>query len=86
LGGENHPAPRVINTDKDAAYPPATRATQIHAAALEENCCHRHVQSLYNILEQDHRAIPTPGARESQHFRSFSRSLAHEEPVMKRSI
>jgi len=28
----------------------------------------------------------TPGAPESQHFRSFSRSLAHEEPVMKRSI
>jgi transposase-like protein len=22
-GGENHPAPRVINTDKHAAYPPA---------------------------------------------------------------
>src|SRR4029077_18029746 len=23
LGGANHPHPRVINTDKDAAYPPA---------------------------------------------------------------
>jgi transposase-like protein len=23
LGGENHPAPRVINTDKHAGYPPA---------------------------------------------------------------
>ena len=23
LSGENHPAPRVINTDKHAAYPPA---------------------------------------------------------------
>ena len=23
LGGENHPEPRVINTDKQAAYPPA---------------------------------------------------------------
>jgi len=23
LGGENHPEPRVINTDKHAAYPPA---------------------------------------------------------------
>jgi transposase-like protein len=28
LGGPNHPAPRVINTDKHAGYPPATRATQ----------------------------------------------------------
>jgi len=28
LGGENHPAPRVINTDKHAAYPPATAGLQ----------------------------------------------------------
>ena len=28
LGGENHPAPRVINTDKHAAYPPAIAAAQ----------------------------------------------------------
>jgi transposase, IS6 family len=29
LGGENHPAPRVINTDKHAAYPPAKKAPAI---------------------------------------------------------
>jgi transposase-like protein len=28
LGGANHTHPRVINTDKDAAYPPAHRTTQ----------------------------------------------------------
>ena len=28
LGGENHPAPRVINTDKHAGYPPASRLTK----------------------------------------------------------
>jgi IS6 family transposase len=28
LGGENHPAPRVINTDKHAAYPPAIAGLQ----------------------------------------------------------
>ena len=28
LGGENHPAPRVINTDKHAGYPPAIAAAQ----------------------------------------------------------
>jgi len=28
LGGANHPAPRVINTDGHAAYPPAARAAQ----------------------------------------------------------
>jgi hypothetical protein len=69
LGGENHPAPRVINTDKDAAYPPAI--VQLKAeAALEENCCHRPVQYLNNVLEQAHRAIKRR-VRASQHFRSF---------------
>jgi len=39
LGQQNHPAPRVINTDKDAAYPPAI--VQLKAeGALEENCGH----------------------------------------------
>src|SRR5580692_8585350 len=28
LGGENHPAPRVINSDKHAAYPPAIAVLQ----------------------------------------------------------
>jgi hypothetical protein len=37
LGGENHPAPRVINTDKHAGYPPAI--VQLKAEdALKENC------------------------------------------------
>ena len=40
LDGKNHPAPRVINTDKDAAYPPAI--VQLKAkGALEESCRHR---------------------------------------------
>ena len=69
LGGENHPAPRVINTDKDAAYPPAIVQLKSEAA-LEENCCHRPVQYLNNVLEQDHRAIKRR-VRASQHFRSF---------------
>ena len=28
LGGENHPAPRVINTDKHAAYPPPSLSSK----------------------------------------------------------
>src|SRR6266481_3211372 len=69
LGGANHPHPRVINTDKDAAYPPAI--VQLKAEdALEENCRHRPVQYLNNVLEQDHRAIKRR-VRASQHFRSF---------------
>jgi hypothetical protein len=46
LGGANHPEPRVINTDKDAACPAAI--VQLKAeGALEENCGHRPVQYLW---------------------------------------
>jgi transposase-like protein len=69
LGRENHPAPRVINTDKHSGYPPAI--VQLKAeGALEENCRHRPVQYVNNVLEQDHRAIKRR-IRASQHFRSF---------------
>ena len=66
LGGENHPAPRVINT---AAYPPAIAELKTDGV-LDENAKHRPVQYLNNILEQDHRAIKRR-VRASQHFRSF---------------
>ena len=69
LGGENHPAPRVINTDKHAAYPPAIAGLQ-SAGDLADNCQRRPVQYLNNVLEQDHRAIKRR-VRASQHFRSF---------------
>jgi transposase, IS6 family len=68
LGGENHPAPRVINTDKHAAYPPAI--VELKADRVLEKCTHRPVQYLNNVLEQDHRAIKRR-VRASQHFRSF---------------
>jgi transposase-like protein len=45
-GGENHPAPRVINTDKYAAYPPAIAGLQA-AGDLANNCQHRPVQYLW---------------------------------------
>jgi len=69
LGGGNHPHPRVINTDKDAAYPPAIVQLKTEGT-LVENCRHRPVQYLNNVLEQDHRAIKRR-VRASQHFRSF---------------
>src|SRR5271155_5342164 len=69
LGRANHPTPRVINTDKHAAYPPAIVQLK-DAGVLEENCQHRPVQYLNNVLEQDHRAIKRR-VRASQHFRSF---------------
>src|SRR6201997_1144162 len=65
LGGENHPAPKVINTDEHAGYTPAI--VQLKAkVALEEHCRHRPVQYLNNVLEQDHRAIKGR-IRASQH-------------------
>src|ERR1700737_2305963 len=69
LGGENHPAPRVINSDEHAGYPRAIVQLK-SAGALVENCRHRPVQYLNNVLEQDHRAIKRR-VRASQHFRSF---------------
>jgi transposase-like protein len=69
LGGENHSAPRVINTDKHAAYPPVIVELKVNGV-LEENCTHRPVQYLNHVLEQDHRAIKRR-VRASQHFRSF---------------
>src|SRR5208337_796616 len=40
LSGATHPAPRVINTDKHAGYPPAIVQLKSEAA-LERNCRHR---------------------------------------------
>ena len=82
LSGENHPAPRVINTDQHAGYPPAIVRLKAEEA-LKENCRHRPVQYLNNVLEQDHRAIKRR-VNASQHFRSFCtarRTLAGYEAI-----
>src|SRR5271168_1473724 len=82
LGGENHPAPRVINTDKHAAYPPAI--VELKADCVLEKCTHRPVQYLNNVLEQDHRAIKRR-INASQHFRSFWcawRTIAGYEAIL----
>jgi IS6 family transposase len=50
LGGENHPAPRVINTDKHASYPSAIAELKA-SGVLDQNSKHRPVQYLNNILE-----------------------------------
>ena len=61
--------PRVINTDKYAAYPPAIVQLK-DEGVLEENCQHRPVQYLNNVLEQDHWAIKRR-INANEHFRSF---------------
>ena len=82
LGRQNHPAPRVINTDGHGAYPPAI----VHLKAdgvLDENCRHRVGRYLNNLVEQDHRAIKRR-VKASQHFRCFWaawRTLAGYEAI-----
>jgi len=56
LGQQNRPAPRVINTDGHAAYPPAIAQLKSEGT-LDSGCQHRPVPYLNNVLEQDHRAI-----------------------------
>ena len=75
LGRQHHPVPRVINTDGHSAYPPAIVRLKAEGA-LDEDCRHRPVPYLNNVLEQDHRAIKRR-INASQHFRSFWGSLAH---------
>jgi transposase-like protein len=69
LGRQNHPAPRVIHTDRHAAYPPAVAQLK-DEGALVKNCRHRVGRYLNNVVEQDHRAIKRR-MKASQHFRSF---------------
>src|SRR5271165_5746234 len=76
LSRANHPTPRVINTDKHGAYPPAIVQLK-DAGVLAENCQHRPVQYLNNVLKQDHRAIKATGPRESA-FPLLLGSFAHD--------
>lgn len=48
--------PRVINVDKNAAYPKAFHELQ-EAGRISENCELRQVKYLNNLIEQDHRFI-----------------------------
>jgi transposase-like protein len=72
----NHPAPRVINTNKHAGYPPAVVQLK-DEGVLEENCQHRPVQYLNNVLEQDHPGHQASDPRQST-FQVFLGRLAHD--------
>ncbi len=52
--------PRVINVDKNAAYPKAFRELKA-AGRMPENCELRQVKYLNNVIEQDHRFIKRLG-------------------------
>lgn len=61
--------PRVINTDKDKAYPKAIEDLT-ESGSLSESTKHRAITYLNNLIEQDHRYIKRRIVA-SQHFREF---------------
>lgn len=56
LNGGHTDVPRVINVDKNAAYPPALKELKA-AGSLPEETPLRQVKYLNNLIEQDHRFI-----------------------------
>ena len=56
LRGSHGTTPRVINVDKNAAYPPAIEALK-NSDSLPEQTEVRQVKYLNNLVEQDHRFI-----------------------------
>jgi IS6 family transposase len=56
LSSPHNQLPRVINLDKNPAYPPAIQEL-IHEKALPKETLIRQTKYLNNIVEQDHRFI-----------------------------
>ena len=56
LRARQNQKPRVINVDKNAAYPPAFEDLK-EEKLVEEECELRQVKYLNNRVEQDHRAV-----------------------------
>jgi transposase-like protein len=69
LGNVHCTSPRVINTDKAKAFPPAIEESKVEGV-IPEQTIHRSQKYLNNRMEQDHR--PTKRrVRQSQWFQSF---------------
>lgn len=58
LAASHTGSPRVINVDKNAAYPKAFAALK-EAGFIPQSCELRQVKYLNNLIEQDHRAHQT---------------------------
>ena len=69
LKGWHSVNPRVINTDKDKAYPKAIEDLT-ESDLIPESTKHRAVKYLNNLIEQDHRYVKRRVVA-SQHFREF---------------
>jgi IS6 family transposase len=68
--GTAAPSRAASRQHRQACGLPAAIVQLKDEGVLEENCQHRPVQYLNNVLEQDHRAIKRR-INASQHFRSF---------------
>ena len=64
-----NPLPRVVNVDRNPAYPAAVEAMKVEGS-LPRRVRLRQCKYLNNIVEQDHRAIKRR-VRASQGFRAF---------------
>src|SRR3954463_1515045 len=69
LQSATHPRPRVINVDRNPAYPRAIEELKC-TRELGRRCRCRPVRYLNNVVEQDHRAIKRR-VRAMQGFRAF---------------
>src|SRR5262249_31583560 len=56
MANSHHCSPRVINTDKNPAYPIAVEELKAEAV-LSQNCILRQCKYLNNVIKQDHRSI-----------------------------
>src|ERR1700751_3486385 len=83
LGRANHPTPRVINTDKHAAYPPAIAQLK-DDGVLEENCQHRPVQLSQQCPGTGSPGHQAPDPRQST-FQVFLGRLAHHRRLRGRA-
>ena len=83
LGRQNHPVPRVINTDKHAAYPLAIVQLK-DEGVLEENCQHRPVQYLNTSLNRI-TGLSSDGSARVSIF-ALSGELGARSPVTKQFI
>ena len=70
LKAKSNKQPRVINVDKNAAYPPAIEELK-QEGILTKECELRQEKYLNNIIEQDHR-FPKKLAKYKSYFQYFN--------------
>lgn len=79
LKADHNITPRVINVDKDAAYPPSINQLKM-SELLPDDCELRRVKYLNNHVEQDHRFIKRL-VKPGMGFATFNTALAFLERI-----